>query len=184
MYEEFSRELQLLLNLQQYIRGNYDCTILNTIETQKATKSIDDELEKLISSFKGGLAEICQLLNINQGTLRRKMDKNNPSIEFNLFEVLTLIKASEQYGLLFALANKFNCYCVSIMGADVPDKEEDILFYWSKRERERGDTLELIDLVISDETADCDIFIKICQEMFDDFSHGKILLTHLGEMVH
>ena len=95
MYEEFSCELQLLLLVQEYVRGSNDCTILSAIEAHKSIAPIDEEMQNLVASFTGGMPEICQLLSINKGTLERKLDENDESLELNLFEIITLLRASE-----------------------------------------------------------------------------------------
>lgn len=180
MFDEFTREIALLHILDQHLVP-MNCPLLSDLQVKPVAESIDSAIEVTVSGF-SDFTDLSAKLNLREGTLKRKLDFDDVDISFNIHEIRQLMAVSNNYGILYTLADFLGFGCINVKNSAYETSDQELLNVWSACAREKGETASSIDEVLNT-AVPSELDIKeICEEMFEDFKYGVALLNRLKSM--
>jgi len=180
MFDEFSREIGLLRILDQHLLP-MNCPLLIDLQEKSLSENINDAIKLTISGFEN-FSDLASKLNIRKGNLMRKLDFDDTDISFNIHEVRQIMSLSNDYSILYALADNLGFACINVKNSAFTTSDQELLNIWSACAREKGETADSIDDVLNTSIPGASDIAEICEEMFDDFKYGIALLSRLKSM--
>ncbi len=179
MYEEFAVALHLLRLLEAHLTRAGDCPILQRLQQQVVSPTVDSAIDQTVSNYNGDLVEIAALLGLRAGNLKRKLNPSDRKMRFNIHEIYRLMKQTEDHRILLAMAAQFGFACIHVPYNASGSADQELLDVWSARANERAETWRSIHSAISCDKPERKDILLICTEMFEDFQASFALLRRL-----
>jgi len=98
MFEEFTRELQLLKLLEQHL-VSIDCPLLSELQEKNVSASINLAIKSTVETGSTD-SDLAIALDLRQGNIKRKLNPDDEGMSFNIREIVKLMQLTNDHHIL------------------------------------------------------------------------------------
>lgn len=178
MYNDFHKELSLLVKLRGYIQSPTSKDFFQ--ETTPTFSTILCTINDTIENHPGGIETVAKKINTRAGILRNKVDPDNNK-HLNVYEFRNIIDITNPNKILHTFCESHNHTCIEIGQFKHTDNSE-LLNIRAKWDAERGETDQTIEKALSNQIISEKEYQKIKKEMCEDFQREMELFSRLESM--